>query len=162
MTLPERMTCRVRVAMMPTDHGGSVRRRFGGVRFPRSIGALLVYKLIMPAFLTVPAYSFFLSLRNHAPLNRKETVSPCFLVVFHCRSHMSFIVLARRCLVHRLGVQPLHRYQVPQPKRYPGGRWRCRRRIRCQHVRSILQRQRLRRHGESCHRCSSASLTNRF
>ncbi|KAH9840878.1 uncharacterized protein C8Q71DRAFT_702019 [Rhodofomes roseus] len=33
------------------------------------------------AFLTVPAYSFFLSLRNHAPLKRKETY---LLVVVSC------------------------------------------------------------------------------
>lgn len=35
---------------------------------------LCSYTNALSAFLTVPSYSFFLSLRNHSPLNRKETV----------------------------------------------------------------------------------------
>lgn len=105
------------------------------------------------AFLTVPAYSFFLSLRNHAPLKRKETVSVIPAGLRH-RSNTS-TVLARRRIVHRLGVQPLHRYQVSQPERYSRGCWWRGGWLRCQYVRTILQRQRIRRYGECHRRCPS-------
>lgn len=74
MILLGRMTCRVRLAMMPMDRGGSVHRRFGGVRVLIHPSHFCSYTNILLAFLTVPSYSFFLSLRNHSPLNRKETV----------------------------------------------------------------------------------------
>lgn len=56
---------------------------------------LMRYHLL--AFLTVPMYSFFLSLRQHAPWNRKELVRDNLVIRFCCTiSHFTlFLVLGR-------------------------------------------------------------------
>lgn len=53
--------------------GGSARYQFGGVSSPRAPLFLLI-DILRAAFLSVPLYSLFLSLRNQAPLWDKELV----------------------------------------------------------------------------------------
>ena len=66
---------RVRTVMTRMDRGGRGRRRGYGVSVP--FGSRIVereYLLFNAAFLTVPMFSLFLTLRNQASYKRKELV----------------------------------------------------------------------------------------
>ena len=101
------------------------------------------------AFLSVPLFSLSLSLRNHAPWNRRELVRPPHLSTSSSTLIRVRAVPPRGDLVHRLGDEPFHGHALPQPERHLRRRGRARGRLRRQHLRPLLQRQRVRRHGAS-------------
>lgn len=127
------------------------------------------------AFLTVPMFSLFLSLRNQAPWYRKELVScSCPDVREYTKVRNPKIGRPRVNFLCWLGHEPLCGLKVPKSERdqcrgwvcaphlspsssmfdYPAGVQRIRRRRHREHIRSFLPRECFCRHGgESIYLC---------
>ena len=146
------------------DLGGSGHRQLSGVRFLFNVSQFRsgTDVCLWAAFLTVPLYSLWLSLRFYAPWRRHELVSTTRLPPNAVNIYTYHLAPLGGYLLRWMGVQPLHWIEVPEPIRYFGCRWCLCCWSNLQLVRQVFQRKRLCDHGVCiCLRVLFSSLTRR-